>query len=138
MNKQQRKQIAELANELSILDAVGLMEMKPTDEIKQQLMLAPEASLWDVIEAKLDEFKSRVESIRDEEQEKYDNMPESLQGGDKGDAMQEGIQYLEDSMDALDSAIEAADAPEEGTTDEEQCDAIAEHICTAVDELNNI
>lgn len=49
----------------------------------------------------LEQLSSDIESIRDEEQEKYDNMPEGLQSGEKGEAMQSAV-------DALTSAIDAA------------------------------
>jgi len=50
----------------------------------------------------IEELISELETIRDEEQEKYDNMPEGLQSGEKGEAMQSAI-------DALESAISSAD-----------------------------
>lgn len=45
-----------------------------------------------------DEINSIAEGIecqRDEEQEAYDNLPESLQNGDRGSAMQEAIEALD-------------------------------------------
>jgi hypothetical protein len=44
-----------------------------------------------------------IEAIRDEEQDKYDNMPESLQSGDKGERMNEGIEHLTSLLDAIES-----------------------------------
>lgn len=48
-----------------------------------------------------------IESERDAEQEKFDNMPESLQGGDKGQAMEEGISTLEEAIEGVQAAIDA-------------------------------
>lgn len=45
-----------------------------------------------------------VEDIRDEEEDAYDRMPDQLQSSQKGDAMQDGIQALENCMAELDSA----------------------------------
>ena len=42
----------------------------------------------------------RVEELKDEEQEYYDNMPESFQSGDKG-------QQAEQAVDTLDSAMQS-------------------------------
>lgn len=48
---------------------------------------------------------SLIEEIRDEEQDKYDNMPEGLQQGSKGDDFMDKIQYLESACENIDSAI---------------------------------
>lgn len=52
----------------------------------------------------LNEAKTKIESAmeiidncRDEEQEAYDNLPEGIQDGEKGDAMLENISSLEDA-----------------------------------------
>jgi septal ring factor EnvC (AmiA/AmiB activator) len=54
---------------------------------------------------KINEIKEAAESLRDEEQEAFDNMPESLQQGDKGQAMEEAISNLDDAVNALEEAI---------------------------------
>jgi predicted nucleic acid-binding Zn-ribbon protein len=51
----------------------------------------------------------RIESERDAEQEKFDNMPESLQNSDKGQAMEEGISTLDEAIEGVQSAIDALD-----------------------------
>ena len=45
--------------------------------------------------------KEALEGIRDDEQEYVDNMPESLQQGEKGEAAQEAISQLEEAIEAL-------------------------------------
>lgn len=45
---------------------------------------------------------TELQEVRDEEQAKFDNMPESLQDGDRGQRMQEGI----DALDAAESSLE--------------------------------
>lgn len=50
-----------------------------------------------------------IESERDAEQEKFDNMPESLQSSDKGEAMQAGIDALTEAYDAMEQALQALD-----------------------------
>lgn len=56
----------------------------------------------------LEELKTMIENvtgdlgaIRDEEQEAFDNMPESLQDSDRGQTMQEYIDTMEGGLDAL-------------------------------------
>jgi len=50
----------------------------------------------------LDDAKNRIEFCRDDEQDAYDNLPESLQEGEKGDAMQENIDALDEAFYNLD------------------------------------
>lgn len=63
---------------------------------------------------KIRELNDEVETLRAEEQDYYDNMPESFQDGEKGeraqdaiDAMDEALEYLDNAADSLDSATEA-------------------------------
>lgn len=58
---------------------------------------------------KLSDIKDQVESPRDEEQEAYDNLPESFQNGEKGQAAQEAITSLENAIELLTDLEEAAD-----------------------------
>jgi len=48
------------------------------------------------------EAKQLIEDVRDEEQDYFDSMPESLQGGDKGTKAEEAIDGLTEAADALD------------------------------------
>lgn len=50
---------------------------------------------------------SEIEALKDEEQEYFDNMPESLPGGEKGDAAQESVDELQEALDSIDSARES-------------------------------
>ena len=47
------------------------------------------------------ELKEDLEAVLDEEQEALDNMPESLQDGEKGQQMQEYIDAIENALDDL-------------------------------------
>ena len=60
----------------------------------------------DYILADLDELKDCLESIQEEEQDKYDNMPEQLQDTENGCRMYEGIEQLEDLVSRLDSLVD--------------------------------
>ena len=55
---------------------------------------------------KLEELKQEVSFICEEEQEAYDNMPESLQDGERGSQMYENISTLEDQESNFDELIE--------------------------------
>lgn len=63
------------------------------------------------------QLREDIDAVRDEEQEYFDNMPESLQNGEKGekaqaaiDAMDEAVGYLDELTDsgATDKLEEAA------------------------------
>lgn len=50
-----------------------------------------------------------VEAIESEEQDYFDNMPESFKDGDKGSAAEEAITNLSDAKSSLDEALSALD-----------------------------
>lgn len=52
--------------------------------------------------ALMNEARVLIEQARDEEQDFFDNMPESLQGGDKGQRAEEVIDSLTTIVDQLD------------------------------------
>ena len=47
-------------------------------------------------------MKSEVESLKDELQDWYDNLPENFQNGDKGSELQEAIEALDSLYQELD------------------------------------
>jgi hypothetical protein len=109
MNKQQRIQISKLSAALVEATDNGM----PLPELKELVKSTV----------------SELETLRDDEQEKYDNMPESLQASSKGEALEEGIQYLDDAIHDLGSI----DDSEEGEEDE-----VGQVIGAAVDSLSNL
>ena len=48
-------------------------------------------------------------SVRDEEEAAYDNLPEGIQMGERGDMMQEAIDTLDAACEALDTAASSLD-----------------------------
>lgn len=61
------------------------------------------------VQTQLEALKQDIDAILSEEQEAYDNMPESLQESERGQAMQEAI-------DALESAIGSCEELDEYLT----------------------
>ena len=55
--------------------------------------------------ATLEDIKDKLETMRSEEEDKFDNMPEGLQESERGEAMQEAIETLETACDNLEEAI---------------------------------
>ena len=62
-------------------------------------------SLRELIET-TEGIKSKIEELRTEEEEDYNNMPESFQDGEKGDRAQTVIEYLDEAMTAAGDVIE--------------------------------
>jgi len=50
------------------------------------------------------EAKDHLEAVRDAEQEAFDNLPDSLQQGERGQAMEEAIGNLESTIANLEDA----------------------------------
>lgn len=48
--------------------------------------------------------RADLESLRDEEQEYFDNMPESFQSGEKGQAAEAAIEAMEEAIGSLEEA----------------------------------
>ena len=49
---------------------------------------------------------AELEAVKEEEQEAFDNMPESLQGAERGQAMEAAIEALEDAVERARAAAE--------------------------------
>jgi ribosome recycling factor len=62
----------------------------------------------------IEEGKAILESVRDEEQDTFDNMPESLQGGEKGSAMEEAVNNLDEAINSLDETVGTVNTVVEG------------------------
>jgi chromosome segregation ATPase len=83
--------------------------------------LAGDAS---TIQTELEDLKDKLEEIKEEEQEYFDNMPESLQGGDKGDAASASIENLENAVGMIEDAATSAEG-------------LADNIENAIAEMGN-
>ena len=54
----------------------------------------------------IEQIKSTLEDVKMDEEFAFDNMPENLQGSERGEEMEEAIDCLEEVIDTLDDAIE--------------------------------
>ena len=60
------------------------------------------------IQYELEDISQRLQDLIDEEQEAFDNMPESIQGSERGEAMDEAIsnlEYIRYNVDEVSSSI---------------------------------
>ena len=50
-----------------------------------------------------------IEACKDEEEDAFDNLPESIQGSERGETMEDYITYMEDALGSIADAIDSAD-----------------------------
>lgn len=86
--------------------------------------LAEARNLIEQAQFRIDEARDIVENAANEEREYFDNMPESLQGGEKGDVADANATALEDTTTTLDTLVE--DMIEFNDTCLEMLDALGE------------
>lgn len=77
-----------------------------------------EADTFEGLESERDDIVSEIENLRDETQEKFDNMPEGLQQGDTGQLLQERIDACEEAANEIQGVDCAAPEKEDEETDE--------------------
>lgn len=53
----------------------------------------------------LERVKEDLVDVMNQEQDVLDNMPENLQASERADKISEGIDYLQEAIDALDSIV---------------------------------
>lgn len=87
MNKLRRKEIKEQIGKLQVLK----------DKIDEQMVEFSE---------KLEDIKSEIDRLYEEEEECYNNLPESLQEGERGEAMQTAIDNLENASNDIQYLID--------------------------------
>lgn len=51
-------------------------------------------------------LKDEINNIADDEQDYYDNMPENLQGSERGMVSEDALSNLSDASDSIDEVIE--------------------------------
>jgi DNA repair ATPase RecN len=61
----------------------------------------------------IDNAKEIVERIKDEEQDKFDNLSEGLQQSDKGEKFEDNVSTLDEVLSQLDEAIDGINTASE-------------------------
>lgn len=76
---------------------------------------------WDEVESVVESLKAELENLRGETQDKYDNLPDSLQSGSSGELLQGRVDAVEESISNLEAVdISFADIErEEGENNED-------------------
>lgn len=81
-------------------------EVASSDYARQVLAAVEELEAWEKrrdpwTESDRDDLVSHLEEVRDEEQNKFDNMPEGLQQGDTGMMLEQRVSDLDEWIDVL-------------------------------------
>ena len=63
--------------------------------------------------AQLEEVKDALENLKGEEEEYLENMPESIQGSERGERAGEAIDNMDTALGALDEAISCMENAQE-------------------------
>lgn len=63
---------------------------------------------------KLDEIKSDIEAMQEEQEERFDNLPEGIQDSERGEEFQAAIENLESSASSIEEAIDYLNEITEG------------------------
>jgi len=91
------------------------------------------------LSGEVDEIKSELESLRDECQERYDNMPESLQeNSDSGQLLQERVDNLDEMINELDGLDLSYDEADEDDDEETAKEKATEWLENAISDIQGI
>lgn len=69
-------------------------------------------NIYEVLSVSLDDIRKQqsfLEEMKDEEESKFDNMPEGIQESERGEAMQEAIDKLDEIINMLESITDDLD-----------------------------
>jgi hypothetical protein len=113
MNKARRELLNSLHNDIN-----EIIENLQSEDVANSVK-AKEFD-WAAVAETAEEFKTRAEEIRDEEQEYFDGMPENFQSGEKGDNAQAVVSELDSAIDALE--LVDVTEPDEGEVGEDETD----------------
>ena len=113
MNKKTRTMLSKMQSELETIksdlkesiDYILALEYK---DVKAQMPseLEMHAIKIDKMQQDVASMANDLEMLADEEDEKYDNMPESLQDSERGEAMYEAAENLHDASAELDGMFD--------------------------------
>lgn len=65
------------------------------------------------LQGKIEEIVSIIEDVQGEEQDAYDNLPENMRDGDKGQAMDAAIDEMNNAVQSLNEALSSIESAQE-------------------------
>lgn len=88
------------------------------------------------LESFVNQIKDRLENLRDETQEKFDNMPQGLQDGDTGQQLAARVDACDELINEIDGVDQSFDDPnDDGSAEVERADQVWQEV---TDALSNI
>jgi hypothetical protein len=105
MNKERRKQLAEAADELrTLVDRVNEFQSDDDEHVKKR---TPEevTDFWQDVDAVASNVKDDIQNCHGDEEQAYENMPESFQQGERGEAAQSAMEAMQSAIDLLDPPL---------------------------------
>ena len=139
MNKQQRNSLsAQAAAISSVVDDITNQSSDFEDLNSEDKIADAALKALSLHAGVLDDIRSEIEGIKDDEAEKFANMPEGLQGSDRGQAMESAADALGEAESELEAATEELNGLSATTTYEEAIDVITstlEHLESALSSI---
>lgn len=83
---------------------------KKIKDIEQNILYCINNKIYNIL--LFSNIKENILTVLIEEEEAYENYPENLQNSFRGEAMQDAIEYLEESIQNLENIIENANKEE--------------------------
>lgn len=93
MNKMRRAALTVLANELKEISF-----NKDDSEVTWK-------DIETILHPKLETIKSALETLKEDEEEYLEGMPDALRDSDRGDSAQQSIDHMTEALDSLDGII---------------------------------
>lgn len=113
MNKKTRTMLSKMQSELETIksnlnESIDYILALEYNDVKAQMpgVLEMHAMNIDKMQQAVESMANELEMLADEEDEKYDNMPESLQDSERGEAMYEAAENLHDASTELDGMFD--------------------------------
>ena len=66
-------------------------------------------SLMETVKADIESIKEAIDTERDDEQEAFDNLPEGLQQAERGQAMEQAVECLDNASTVITDLFDAID-----------------------------
>jgi len=133
MNKEKRNTLADISAKLTAFthsDGVGAVQLA-WETFEAAKMVYREAC--EAAATALESLMGDIDTEWDDEREKLDNMPEGLQQSDRGLAMEEALDAMNDAREEVDNAIIMLRDEDYDATDV----TFDEHLENAVDRLGD-
>lgn len=92
MNKQRRKETKKAIDSLN--------------ELKFQYENLNEIDDYDELKSKIEDIKVTIDDLRMDEEDAFDNMPESLQCSERGETMEQNVDCFDDAISSLESILD--------------------------------